>query len=813
MVRARVSTGEAELLREKAELLLNLGNHVEALRCLRPALDSAITCDTIPIQDRAAILTVAGDIYRDRGLLDNALEYYTKAKRVQDSETAPSPEHATLLVTMRDTREELGEIEEAQEHEQQLKRLLRSMPAARESDFGSATLANLHRATGDRGKALKFYKMAIDETKTPWQRAVLLHNMGWLLVEEDDLDEALDCFGQALEICAQICPTSDLIVKCLLGLGDAYRASHNPALVFQAMCQLHEEQPEKEGFTEKEIRRKTGKFGEALTYYARAAEVIESIRVRTPWDIEISGRFFGQHSFLFEHTIDVLHQMNDDVLAFEYAERMKARTMTDLLWSQTIQFGENVDGQLLKAEEELRGKLAKAHQTLSIESQHPSPDQAKLHVLDGEVTRLERRLIEFSEAARETEPDYAALRYADPMTANDLQAKLLDEHTVLIEYVVAEAETYVWAVTSDSIEMFTLRAGRADLHELVEFRFRENLAATSAASQSAVVEALHELWDICLRPVSDTMHICKRVVICPDGPLSLLPFEALIIEPGKLRGKRSPFDSCSFLGEKRGFSYAPSGTTLTHIRDRRRRQEPAHSTLIAFGDPIIEESAVRRECERSPTFRELKRRLGASFEPIPGTRDEVRSIFRAITGKGCPPRDNHFRSPNAVYYLGERATKERVLDECDGYRYVHFATHAVCDDMYPLNSALLLSLGSESTTTKEEALLFASEVFGMRLNAELVTLSACDTGRGRLEKGEGLLGLSRAFMFAGAACVVASLWPVADRRTARLMKAFYGAMASGKDKSTALFLARRAVLKETRNPYYWAPFVLLGDWS
>jgi CHAT domain-containing protein len=294
-----------------------------------------------------------------------------------------------------------------------------------------------------------------------------------------------------------------------------------------------------------------------------------------------------------------------------------------------------------------------------------------------------------------------------------------------------------------------------------------------------------------VRPAEPVLAKADRWLISPDGPLHSLPFAAL------LAGDH-------YLAESKPIHLVASAAVYKEIKATRAKK-PAAATmeLLAAGDPLyparLENPA---EAAADPQVQTALRR-GLRLEPLPATRSEVEAISNLF--------------PNVRILLGRDATEEAIKSLAPQARRLHFACHGLLDERFPLNSALALSIPERPEEGRANGLLQAWEVFDeLRLDADLVTLSACDSGRGKEMGGEGLIGLVRAFQFAGARSVLASLWSVSDASTGDLMKRFYGHLRSGKPKDEALQSAQieliRSPRKELSHPFHWAAFQLVGDW-
>lgn len=275
----------------------------------------------------------------------------------------------------------------------------------------------------------------------------------------------------------------------------------------------------------------------------------------------------------------------------------------------------------------------------------------------------------------------------------------------------------------------------------------------------------------------------SQLVILPDGILHYIPFEVLICkEPSD--GNDKAYGKLSYLGKKYPISYGQSASVYhSLIENRSASSVPSEGLkeLVAFGDPV---------------YLDKFKRLEYSGEEV--------STIAAL-----------FPEESAETFLQERASEENVKKDqlLSKYRHIHFATHGVMDERTPENSSLVLSQENLST---EDGFLEASEISSMELKAELAVLSACQTGLGKLIRGEGMIGLSRSFMYAGVPSVVVSLWSVSDKSTNILMERFYtNLIEKGVNFAEALYLARISMIKDERfaHPFYWAPFVLTGDWQ
>jgi CHAT domain-containing protein len=404
---------------------------------------------------------------------------------------------------------------------------------------------------------------------------------------------------------------------------------------------------------------------------------------------------------------------------------------------------------------------------------------------------------------REESPSYTALTQPQPLAAADIQA-LLDPETLLLSYVLGEPRGVLWAVTPESITTFEL-PGRAEI-EAAARRFHEELSTFDPADRPRQAEHAAALGRMLLGPVADRLE-GRRLVVIPDGALEYVPFGALQV-PGA--------DGASVL-DRHEVVYLPSASALAVQRRVLARRPPASRRLAVLADPVFDPqdarvvSAGAGRSGRSPMAKAAGTRgmtAGAgeepAFERLAGSRLEAEAIAAL-----APPGE-------AMVALDFDASRARALgDRLSDFRIVHFATHGVIDAEHPALSGLVLSR-VDRDGRPQEGFLHLHDVYNLRLNADLVVLSGCRTALGKEVRGEGLVGLTRGFLYAGAARVVASLWRVEDQATAALMTRFYrGLWIEGLKPAAALRAAQLSLQGERRwrDPYYWAGFVLQGDWN
>ena len=371
-----------------------------------------------------------------------------------------------------------------------------------------------------------------------------------------------------------------------------------------------------------------------------------------------------------------------------------------------------------------------------------------------------------------------------PVALGRLQESL-EAGEVLVEYVLDEPKSFCLSVTRNSAYARVLPAGRKEIDKVTQEFIDE------VRSKESAIEPAKQLYSFLIRSVPET-STATRLILAPDGVLNLLPFEALRDVQGQ------------YLLKSHVISYVPSGTILDMLR-RTKDQQFAPMPLLAVGDVAYEnQGGAGRKMPPPVTVRGRMERgiadlSGIGLHDLPQTREEVREIGKVV-------------GADAVLLLGKDATetafKRQPLDQ---FRILHLAVHGFADTQYPERSALVLGADPKSG---DDGLLQVREIIRLRLNAELTTLSACDSGVGKLQGQEGVSNLVEAFLVAGSKSVVASLWNVDDASTSALMEDFYKRLAQGEPTSSALRNAKLDLLArfgDQESPYYWAAFISVGE--
>ncbi len=533
-----------------------------------------------------------------------------------------------------------------------------------------------------------------------------------------------------------------------------------------------------------EIAVRSGDFHQALKHLESAAETVDSLRNRIP-TTDLKADFARENAKLYEDLLSVLAQLDRrepgkewDRKAFDYAERGRARAFLDLLAESRAQITKGLSADELRHWNSLEAALSRAMAALVERDSEANQRAASL---------AERNLADWITATRVTNPEFEALRYPRPTNADQAATLSATLGTVILEYALGEHESYLWLVASGRVHFFHLPARAAVEHVVNDYR--KLIAHRPQGAQFDAWQAPAEvLYNMLLKPAQPYLSQERPLVIVPDGVLHYLPFETLRAVGSDGRPE------C--LIEQFPISYMPSVSVLAELKqrmtDRTRKLD-----LLAYGDPVFSQAGARS----SPSMdlvRGIYESAGIRFPQLPNTRREVQAI------------GSLFLPERRTTFLGLAATKASVKrTSLVDYRLLHFATHAIMDDRNPARSGIVLSLVNAGD---EDGILRMTEVFNLEMNADLVVLSACQTGLGSLVRGEGMVGLTRAFLYAGARRVAVSLWDVNDLTAPDFMQSFYHRMRQGEAPAAALRSAKIEMLHSDSpvraNPYFWGPFVL-----
>ncbi len=501
-----------------------------------------------------------------------------------------------------------------------------------------------------------------------------------------------------------------------------------------------------------------------------------------------------------------------DAIALNASERSRARGLVELLAEAGANIRKGVDPQLLAYEQLLLGKIDALQKQIQEVASAKGNNEARITALKQESENLLNQYRELQTKIRITSPKYADIQYPQPLELKQIQQQL-DPDTVLLQYSLGKDRSYVWAVTPDSLHTYEL-PGQKQIEDAAN-NFRDDIqkAGTPYGQDNpdkvyeAAAKTAYQLSQMIMKPVADKLAK-KRLVIVADGALQSIPFAALADPTGKSALTYQP------LIINHEIANLPSVTAIATQRKQLNNRKKAPKTLAVLADPVFEANDTRLtgfkpalapefDLNRSSLQRALKNLNRNGIPRLEGTRTEALSILKLVS------------SAESIHAYDFDANYNFVNSpELKQYRFLLFATHGIVDTTNPELSGIVLAQVDKQGKPVNKGYLRLGDIFNLDLDAELVVLSACETGLGKDVKGEGLMGLTRGLMYAGSKRAVVSLWQVDDKGTSQLMPKFYSSVLAGKSPTTALRDAQLQLWQEKtwQNPYYWSAFTLQGDW-
>jgi len=664
--------------------------------------------------------------------------------------------------------------------------------------FQASVLLNigrLHSNQGEYEQAMAYLRQSykiFEEADAKGEVAKALIPIGEIYRKQGRYDLALEAFGKCLRTYEDVSDKLGVTIALKnIGLTHYARGDYTEALETTrralALARQMNSLFELWGIQENMGRtlRAMGQLEQSRQYFLEAIATIESLRHEVAGDAQQQQSFFEDKLSPWLGMIDLLISQRQDAEALGFAERAKARALLDALRAGRAGIRKSLSPQERQSEEERRLSLVSLNSRLTTEIRREEPDAVRVAELKASVekARLEFEAFEIGlyAAHHELKVDRGE---ASIINAEELAALLPDSRSALLEYVVADEATLLFVVTrpqgqtAAEIKVFAIPIKQTDLAKQIE-SYRRRLAERNLDFRAPA----HKLYDLLLKPAQSLLSGKSSLVIVPDDRLWELPFQALLDEGGR------------YVIEKSAVSYAPSLTVLREMRARsdKRRAEAAPSTLLALGNPLIGQETVERA---RLSLRDEK------LYPLPEAEAEVRALGRLYGAR------------RSKVYIGAEAREDRLKAEAGQSRIIHFATHGVLNNASPLYSYLALARGDKN----EDGLLEAWELMQLDLKADLAVLSACETARGRMSAGEGVIGLTWALFVAGTPTTVVSQWEVESASTRDLMLGFHRQLQAPRaaGKLTKAESLRRAALKLMKNPatshpFYWAGFVLVGD--
>jgi CHAT domain-containing protein/Tfp pilus assembly protein PilF len=823
--------------------------------------------------ETATSLTNIGDAYCSLIERDKAIPYYQEALEIQKRHNLRfglAITHTNLGALYKD----LDQFDKALSHNEEALKLARALDDTAMIATILNNTGNVHASLGRSDTALSYYQQSLKldrQLNRPRRIAVTLNNIGMEYFRLGRYDQALSYLREALGIERKLDNPHDIaarlnnigavylrqkrygdaeeallerrnlgrrITKTRLihaGLVEVYLATHR---YDEALSLLRELPPSWRDNRNRRLEYHTqyglalrgkGALKESARELLKAVSIVEEIRR----DVSDRSAFFAGGGYIGRLTPyrELMAVLVERVLAGESRDDEFRAYGRDLA-SSAFYFGELAKARTLL---ERMADAARKYEDPQIPPDVRRREAGLLRELKSIESRRERAFTEgeaaFKRLARQEEelvgqldalvsdlrkhyPLYAAIHYPKPTPAEDLPLK---EGEVLVEFGVSDRTVVVFVVRKGGVgKIYRIPVRGEELAAKVK-TFMDPLSSGRYSELSIASAA--ELYRLLLSEAAKEVRETERLILVPDGILGLLPFEALVVKEGK------DYGDCLYAGDRWKVTYAQSATSLALTRLLERR--PAGRTLFAIGNPVYDPSdpryvAYRQGVPAPPAGRDQKQyayrgvtvvaKPGAgagavawedvSYPALPETEDEIREIARLFGVRPEPP--------DILLGLSASETQFKKAD-LEAYRYIHFATHADLPGKIRGIGEPVIILGQVENRRGDDGFLTLSEVLGLKLNADLVVLSACSTGKGDLMEGEGVSNFARAFEHAGARGVVVSLWEVASEAAVGYMVSFYSQIKAGKGKAEALRLARRDIRAKYPHPFFWSVFVLYGE--
>jgi CHAT domain-containing protein len=845
----------------EAKVLYNISNIYQETGQNKKALD--VLNQAVKLQKRiqspeeAETLVKIAEVYQSMGDYQQALDFTNQALNIQ-RKTQNIPEEAKTLIYIADIYQYLGDYQLSIET---LNQALKKFEDMNDMSGVSQTLGNIgdvNRKAKNYQAALKYYQQGLAiaqkqkdvnreftittglirayeelknyppaleaankililsrQTKNSLNEATALAFLGRINLASGDYQKSLDLSNQALSRFQKLeYPTAEAnlfgnIAKTYDSLKEYQKAIDNYNQELKIRQKLGDRTREAETLYYLALtERNRGNLTAALKPIEKTIEIVESVRTKvTSQDLRTS--YFATVQNYYQFYIDLLMQLHKKqpskgyaILALQASESSRARSLLEILNEANADIRTGVDPQLLTQERNLQQKLD-ANEKRRIEIANKPDSNQQEQALKQETTNLLEQYRQIQAKIRATSPRYASLTQPQPLTLTEIQQQVLDENTLLLEYSLGEERSYLWAVSKTGISSYELPKSE-EIETLVK-KFRNEIVKPTS-SKTTVAKAATSLTEILLKPVVSQLGK-KRLLIVGDGALQYLPFAALTTPNSQ---EYQP------LIVNHEIVTLPSASTVALLRREQKTKKPASKTLALLADPVFTKNDERFKLkQKTPSSQEnnninilaLKRasiNTDIKFDRLPFTRKEAETILKLVP-------DNQ-----KLYAYDFAANRDFITNpEINQYRILHFATHGILNSEQPELSGVVLSLFDQQGKP-QNGFLRLHDIFNLNLSAELVVLSACQTGLGQEIKGEGLVGLTRGFMYAGSPRVVVSLWNVDDQATSLLMQKFYQKMLKdGLKPAAALRQAQIEMFKdeEFSKPDYWAAFTLQGEWK
>ncbi|MEM7587456.1 MAG: CHAT domain-containing tetratricopeptide repeat protein [Acidobacteriota bacterium] len=735
-------------------------------------------------REEARTLHNLGKSYLSTGLTQEALDNFHQALRIRRQHDDIEGQASTLSAIGQAYTGQ-NDLDRSLEAHQEALKLSRQAGNRRLQAIALSDTAITNERLGHREQVLRLYQQALkifEDLGDHRNAARTLNNIGWVLVERDEIERAGTFFDQAL---ARLEATQNRHLRITGLRGKA------------------------------EVERQRDRLLIARDLLEAALDEIEGLR-EEPHSRSLRYAYFATKQSYFDAYVDLLMELHRqqpqagyDAQALTVSERARARSQLDALHESGLDLKRGADPQLRQRERLLEQEIETLEkqrlQFLELKGGAGSPQLAEIE------RRLRESFVEHGRVQGEirgTSPQYAALTQPQPLGAAAIQQQVVDDETLLIEIDLGKDRSYLWVVTPDQIQSFVLPPAR-QIEQLAKMAYRGLSSDHHTASRQQTGLMLGRLSDLVIRPIAHLLTT-QRLLIVTEGALQYIPFGALPLpedhasdsDPAPAGQPQEP------LAARHEIVSMPSASTLATLRKQLAKRPTGTTRIAVLADPVFSSNDPRLADPSaaepaSPSVRGTATLEPRTYDRLIFSRQEADDILRLV------------EPSESLAALGFEANREAVMNgRFASAQFLHFATHGELNTAHPELSRLIVSQ-VDAAGRPVNGFIFAHEIYNLELTADLVVLSACETALGAEIRGEGLLGLTQGFMYAGAASVIVSLWSVDDEATAELMASFYRKLLVDKQSpAAALRAAQMAIASEARwqAPYYWAGFILQGEW-
>ena len=795
----------------------------------------------------AATLNDMALIYRIWGEYQKTMDLFNQAIEIDKAISTPLRDQVRTLNNLGLVYFYLGDPKNALERHKKALEYSETTQDLRNKAFSLNNMGLAYKGMNDLQKSKEALEQALQirvELKALPEQCSTLSVLGEVYLQMGDTQKSIEIENQAVTVCEG--NNRRLLGLVYIALGKTYfvtkefdKALDNANRALTIARSFNDRNAEIEALSLiASIEAKRDNLSASLARVEEIIPMIESLRsnVLNP---ELRSSLLAAMEDAYKLYVDVLMQLHKrrpdqglDAKALQVNESARARSLLELLTENRANIRQGVNPELLEKERQLQQRFNERAKVLT-DSLFSGRSKDEIAKVNREIDNISNAYQQVQAQIRATSPRYAALTQPQPLTLKEIQGQALDPDTLLLEYSLGAERSYLWAVTPTSITSFVLPNAKEigtkarNVYKLLTARNESRKGETQKEKEerikqadAAYLQAATELSQILIAPAASLLGK-KRLLIVTDGALQYIPFAALPLPDEKKRFKP--------LVVNHEIISLPSASTIAVLRRDIKDRKPAEKSLAVVADPVFDKqddrvaktlspvsnsSTLRSETpdesrilervdeEDAPEEVKLLRRI----KRLPYTRQEADSIADL-----APEKD-------ALKLLDFEANRESAISpQMSQYRYVHFASHGYINTEQPMLSAIVLSMiDKQGNLQPQGGFLRTIDIFNLNLPAELVVLSACETGLGKEIRGEGLIGLTRGFMYAGAARVVVSLWSVSDRATADLMERFYKRIFKKELSPSAALQSAQVRMWEKKKwqaPYYWAGFIMQGEWK